>query len=303
MMKKTERKSDVATLTASLSQEISDRTTSVASEATARQIADNVLTAEVAVERGRIDAILAGAGVDTDTLKEISDAYANVDANVLNQIADMTLTLNSLVSRVNALTSGSDADFVVGLESAIAELDLTQGKAFLKQQFSISYDMLDIYVSATSSMLGWVAYKALLISTSSGALTSSSTDAEVESYLLAVLNASFGANVLEGSTLRDFRLKYADYQHYLLETELVGAKPWFKGVEQSALPSVNWRLTYCSVAGDDTSKYSTILSGTQSGKVLTISPADGVRGIEFPVNGVSGVRDGYKSTLLQLSLK
>ena len=137
----------------------------------------------------------------------------------------------------------------------------------------------------------------------SGILTGSSTDVEVETYLKSALDATFGASVLAGSTLADYRLKYSDFSNYLLETGLSGAKPYFKDVEQTALPACDWRLSYCSVAGDDTSIYSTILSGSQSGKVLTVAPADGGYGIEFPVNGVANVRDGYKSTYTQLTLK
>ena len=289
-------------------------TSSVSAETTRATSAEGVLTASIAsvsssltsainVQKGRIDDLVANASLDLDTLKEITDAYSNVDSNTLNQIADMTLTINTLVQRVNALTSSGDADFVVALSTALAELDLVSGKAFLTQPFSINYDMRDMYSSATSSMLGWATYKAVIIAGSSGILTGSSTDAEVEAYLKSALDATFGASVLAGSTLADYRLKYSDFGHYLLETGLSGAKPYFKGVEQTSLPDCAWRLSYCSVSGDDTSIYSTILSGSQSDKVLTVSPANGGYGIEFPVNGVAGVRDGYKSTYSQLTLK
>ncbi len=289
-------------------------TSAVSAEETRATSAEGVLTASIAsvsssltsainVEKGRIDDLVANASLDLDTLKEITDAYANVDSNTLNQIADMTLTINTLVQRVNALTSSGDADFVVALSTAIAELDLVGGKAFLTQSFSINYDMRDMWSSSTSAMLGWATYKAVIIASSSGILTGSSTDAEVETYLKSALDASFGASVLADSTLADYRLKYSDHTHYLLETGLSGAKPYFKGVEQTSLSPCEWRLSYCSVAGDDTSIYSTILSGGQSGKTLTIAPADGGYGVEFPVNGVSGSRDGYKSTYAQLTLK
>jgi len=289
-------------------------TTAVSTEASRASAAEASLTASIAsvsssltsainVEKGRIDDLVSNASVDLDTLKEISDAYSNVDSNTLNQIADMTLTINTLVQRVNALTSSGDPDFVVALSTAIAELDLISNKGFLTQSFSINYDMRDMYSSATSAMLGWATYKAVIIATSSGILTGSSTDAEVETYLKGALDATFGASVLAGSTLADYRLKYSDHTHYLLETGLSGAKPYFKGVEQTALPACDWRLSYCSVAGDDTSVYSTILSGSQSDKVLTVTPTNGGYGIEFPVNGVSGNRDGYLSTYTQLTLK
>jgi len=263
------------------------------------------LTSAINVEKGRIDDLVSNASVDLDTLKEITDAYANVDSNTLNQIADMTLTINTLVQRVNALTSSTDSDFVVALNTAIAELDLVNGKAFLTQPFSLNFDMRDMYSSATSAMLGWATYKAVIIASSSGVLTGTSTDSDVETYIKSVLDATFGLSVLANSTLADYRLKYSDYGHYLLETGLSGAKPYFKGVEQTALPDCAWRISYCSVSGDDSSIYSTILSGTQSGKVLTISPrADGSEyGIEFPVNGIANVRDGYKTTYTQFTLK
>ncbi len=265
---------------------------------------NNTLSNAINVESQRIDDIVANAGVDLDTLKEITDAYSNVDSNTLNQIADMTITINTLVQRVNALTSSSDSDFTVALSTAIAELDLINNKGFLTQAFSINYDMRDMYSSSTSAMLGWATYKAVIIASSSGVLTGSSTDNEVETYLKSALDASFGSAVLEASTLADYRLKYSDYGHYLLETNLPsGTKPMFKGVSQTALDDCKWRLSYTSVAGDDSSIYSTILSGNQSGKVLTITPSDSGSGIEFSVNGVNGVRDGYKSTYTQFSLK
>ena len=288
-------------LTASLSSEVS-RATSAESVLTASISSVNTtLTNAINAEKLRIDDILVNSSLDLDTLKEISDAYANVDSNVLNQISDMSLTINTLVQRVNALTSSGDADFTVALSTAIAELDLVNNKAFLTQAFSINYDMRDLWSSTTSSMIGWATYKAVIIAGSSGVLTGSSTDSEVETYLKSALDASFGASVLEGSTLADYRLKYGDYSHYLLEVDLdsTNSHPYYKGVEQTSLSSCSWRLSYCSIAGDATSIYSTIFSGNSSGKNLMISPAQ----IEFPVNGVNGSRDGYKSTYSQLTLK
>ena len=295
----TRAQSAESTLTASLSSEVS-RATSAESTLTASLASVNTtLTNSINAEKLRIDDIVANASLDLDTLKEISDAYANVDSNVLNQISDMSLTINTLVQRVNALTSSGDVDFTVALSTAIAELDLVNDKSFLTQAFSINYDMRDLWSSATSSMIGWATYKAVIIAGSSGVLTGASTDSEVETYLKSALDASFGSSVLEGSTLADYRLKYGDYSHYLLEVGLSNSHPYYKGVEQTSLSSCSWRLSYCSIAGDDTSIYSTILSGNSSGKNLMISPAM----IEFPVNGVSGSRDGYKSTYSQLTLK
>jgi hypothetical protein len=261
------------------------------------------LNSKITVQQLRIDDIVGSTSIDLDTLKELSDAYSNVDSNTLNQISDMTITLNSLIHRVNALTSSTDVDFVVALNTAIAELDMINNKGFLTQPFSINYDMRDMYASTLSTMLGWAAYKTIIISTSSGALTNSSTDSEVETYLKTVLDAAYGAAVLSGSTLADYRLKYSDFSNYLLETNLTATKPVFKGVVQTSLSDCEWRLSYCSIAGDPTSIYSTILSGSQSSKTLTITPTHSNLGIEYPVSGVSGNRDGYKTTYTQFSMK
>ena len=288
-------------VSAALSAETSRATSAETAIQTSLSTVNTNLTAAIAVERQRIDSVLSDSSLSLDTLKEITDAYANVDSNVLNQIADMSLTINQLVSRVNSLVSSNDDEFVVALSTAISELDLVDGSAYLQQPFSINYDMRDLWSSTNSSYLGWDTYKAVLIASSGGILSGSSTDSEVETYLKNSLDAVFGANVLEGSTLADYRLKYADNQHYLLETGLENSHPYFKGIEQTGLSTCSWRLSYTTVANDPSKViYSTILSGNSSGKNLMISPSQ----TEFPVNGgVSGLRDGYRTLYSQLTLK
>jgi hypothetical protein len=177
------------------------------------------------------------------------------------------------------------------LEAVVSELDLSTGnQSFLTgKSFKMIFDMTDRWSAATSSMVGWSQVKAETIAVSGGTLTVSSTDAEVEAFIVAGLTAVYGANF--SGTAGAATLSYVDPEHYLLQTNLPsGTKPVFKGAAQSALADIQWQLVYCTIAGDDTSKYSTILSGTQNGNTLTIAPDS----VEFPVSGVGGVRDGYK---------
>ncbi len=291
-----------STLTTNLAQEVTDRATAVTAENLRATTAEAVLDASIGVERSRVDTIVSGASVNLDTLNELTTAYQAVDASVLNQIASMSVTINTLVARVNALTSGTDPNTVIGLDSAVTNLTFTNDKAFLSQVFSITFNMLDLWSSSLGSMLGWTAYRTAIVAGSSGALSGASTDAEVEAFLQAGLNSLHGANVLD-DTLSAYRLKYVDPEHYCLEVNLpAGSKPYFQGVSQASLSDVSWRLSYCSIANDSNTIYSTILSGTQDGSQLTVLPTALGGSVEFPVSGVAGVQDGYVQTLLGLTI-
>jgi len=300
----TARISDVASLTSNLNTEISDRQTAISSEQTARASDIATVNASINVQKGRIDDLLSESTLDLDTLSEIVTTFANVDSNTLGDISQMKSQLNELISRVNALTSSSDDDVVLGLASVIAGVELdSSNSAFLASKFFMNFNMLDQYSNASSGMLGESVYKSLVIAASSGALTGSSSQSEYEAYLLSVLNATYASTVISGSTLENYKLKYIDPEHYCLETSLPsGSKNYFKGQSQSSLPDVDWRLSYCSTAGDKNSIYTTVASGTQQGNTLTIVPNYDNVGIWKPVSGVNNAYDGFKSSLLSLTL-
>lgn len=91
---------------------------------------------------------------------------------------------------------------------------------------------------------------------------------------------------------------YTDPEFYRLEINLpAGSKPYFQGSAVSSAADVTWRLSYHKSAGVSGTIYSTILSGTSAGNNLYIVPVEGQKGVEFPVNGVNGVRDGYLTTI------
>ena len=168
--------------------------------------------------------------------------------------------------------------------------------AFLTgSKFTLAFDFRDMYSSATGSFIGWSTYKLIIIASSGGILTNASTDAEVEAFIFTGLQAQYQNNM--SGTVDNTVLHYLDPEHYLMEIDLpVGSKPYFKGIVQNTLADVQWRLSYCSVAHDSTSVYSTILSGTKTNNQLQVVPVDptSVYGVEFPVSGINNVRDGIK---------
>lgn len=103
-------------------------------------------------------------------------------------------------------------------------------------------------------------------------------------------------------------LPYNDPQHYCLTVGQYGERPLYKGNEVTYEPFMGWSLDYCTVAGDASTKYSSIMSGSQAGNTLTISSmADGsgaVKALEFPVSGnaLTGERYGvFISDMTQLT--
>lgn len=83
---------------------------------------------------------------------------------------------------------------------------------------------------------------------------------------------------------------YLDPEHYVLDFALPGSgvelNPFFLGNELTSAANVDWRLSYVSTPGDESTIYSTIMSGSAQ------SIAGGLRlditdGLEWPVNGWS----------------
>ena len=290
------RTSDVAAATAAVATETTARTAADTAEAAARVAADAVLQAAVDVEKARVDSILSGSEVSLDNLKKVVDVYREADNNVLKILVGLQTQISDLTSIINSLTEGSHGA-VLDLEAVVAELVLVGGKAWLTKSFHMVFDLLQQYDFSTDTFLSWITVKAGLIAGSSGALTASSTDAEVKAYYDAVLVAQYGSKY-SGSP-EAAQLTYDDHDHYLLTTALpAGSKPLFLGSAVSTASDVVWRMDYCTTAGDETTAYSSILSGTKAGNVLTVVPAS----VETPVNGLSGTRVGFKVDVDSLSV-
>ena len=92
----TARNAQVATLTAS-----------VASEASSRSSADANLQSQIDTEKGRIDTLLAGSGVDLDTLVEIVAAFQNADSSIISTITQIQSDLTALSATVDTLTDSN----------------------------------------------------------------------------------------------------------------------------------------------------------------------------------------------------
>lgn len=103
----TARKDADAVLSTTLQTEITNRTDAVAAEATARVDGDTALSDEIKVERGRVDAILAGADVKLDSFMEVVNSYQTLNTDALAQIADLTARIQQLEDDFDGLTSSS----------------------------------------------------------------------------------------------------------------------------------------------------------------------------------------------------
>lgn len=99
------RVADVATLTASLSTETTNRTTADQDEATARANADTTLQNNINIQTARIDAILAGSNVNLDTFLEVVNAYESADTNLLATVTQLQADLTTLTARIDELTN------------------------------------------------------------------------------------------------------------------------------------------------------------------------------------------------------
>ncbi len=293
----TARTSADTTLQSNIDSEETDRITADTTETNARVAADTTITTALNVEKGRIDAILASSSIDLNSLKEIVDTYKDADNNVIKILVGLQTQISTLFSVIDTLTEGSNTPTSTDLEAVVAGLKLVSDKAWLTSPFHLVYDLTDRYDFSTSSYVGWSVLKAELIAISGGSLTSSSTDVDVKAFLDTLLSTQYGSNYV-GSP-GEAQLEYDDFAHYLLSVNLPsGSKPLFKGASVSTVDDVSWRLDYATTAGDDTTLYSTILSGTSNGNTLSVVPAS----VEAPVSGVNNVRVGYKSDVDTLTI-
>lgn len=101
------RIADVNTLTLAVASEASTRASAIASEASTRSAAVTTLTTDLGIERGRVDAILAGSTVDLNTFLEVVTAYQGADTSILATIGTMQTQIASMQSTIDSLTDGA----------------------------------------------------------------------------------------------------------------------------------------------------------------------------------------------------
>lgn len=110
---------EVARATAAEAAEASARQTAIndesaarfladSTEAAARLAADNALQTSIDVEKGRIDAILAGSSVNLDTLVELVNAYNSADTGLQDQITALQASVASLQSEKTLIQAQLD---------------------------------------------------------------------------------------------------------------------------------------------------------------------------------------------------
>ena len=90
----------------------------------------------------------------------------------------------------------------------------------------------------------------------------------------------------------EFQGDYNDPEHYILDFALPGTgtelRPFYMGSELTGAATVDWRLSYATTPGDESTIYSTIMSGSaeyaglSGGLTLTVTD-----GLEWPVSGWS----------------
>ena len=110
---------EVARATAAEAAEASARQTAIndesaarfladSTEAAARLAADNALQTSIDVEKGRIDAILAGSSVNLDTLVELVNAYNSADTGLQDQITALQASVAALQSEKTLIQAQLD---------------------------------------------------------------------------------------------------------------------------------------------------------------------------------------------------
>ena len=97
------RTADDTTISDNISQEATDRANAITSIVTTRANAFTTLNTDLVTERGRIDAILASASVNLDTLAEISAAFAAADASIQYAVTSLQTQLTTIQDRMNSL--------------------------------------------------------------------------------------------------------------------------------------------------------------------------------------------------------
>jgi len=146
---------------------------------------------------------------------------------------------------------------------------------FLTSQFNLGFDLTKTY-SVASGEVYELTDAALIDATKAG--------------LLAAYTSLAPADVAD---LTNVFLPYVDFDYYVLEHFSPGTNcVVYKGQPLILDHNVDWMLSYCTVAGQIESKYSTILYGSRTvGNVFQVGPTSMPNStsllLEFPVNGSS----------------
>ena len=99
------RVADVATLTSTISTETANRASAISALTTSTTTAQATLQTNIDVEKGRIDAILAGSTVDLNSFTEVVNAYSSLNTSAIAQITQLQTDLATLTATVAALTN------------------------------------------------------------------------------------------------------------------------------------------------------------------------------------------------------
>ena len=193
-------------------------------------------------------------------------------------------------------------------------------KGFLSKQFYLRFDLTDSYYN--NAFLGWPSTKSKIYNDLNnlglaGDLNINDADDVFKQKVVNIFNAIYNSAAYSytdigqyynlNSDISSMELPYTDPDHYLLEVGLPsGVKPLvYNGMsssDRSGSSDVDWRLSYCSAAGDASTISATTLSGTITGTVsnganvvLDVFPTVNNNSIWYPVNGV-----GYGNILLDV---
>lgn len=114
--------------------------------------ADAGLSAEIGVERGRVDAILAGADVDLDTLVEVVAAYELADTNIIASITALQADVDqnesdadSAIAALQADVDQNEADADAGLASASTD------RAAIRSEFAAADSAISASLATETS--------------------------------------------------------------------------------------------------------------------------------------------------------
>ncbi len=126
-------------LTAAVAQEVSDRQAAITAEENARIAADAVLQNNINTETARINAILEGASVDSDSFAEVMSILTSIDAendsNFASYVASNDAALASEIATAraaeaaNAAAISAEETRALGIEAGLrSDLDTLEGE-------------------------------------------------------------------------------------------------------------------------------------------------------------------------------
>jgi hypothetical protein len=258
-------------------------------------------------------------------LNEVINTFLDPDMPALDAVLQSYYDANLCITSLTA--SGADGTSMASvLGDGIPHSGSSEAHAFfLSGSFTISYDLtqrITVDVDGNKTARGWDYVTndlsiALQVAAGADAATAGTTwDAALaaaggpgsEEAAFVSIHTTGSVATMQGvissvygfvpADLTKVPLLYADPENYVLEVGQYGDFPHFKGSEVSYESFVGWSLSYCTVAGDLSTKYSSILYGAQSGNTLNIATELNTSGVaqatEWPVSGnsITGEREG-----------